>query len=162
MMQSASQPPTENSKSARTLAREAFFLEFARAIRHEIPNTPLMVTGGFRSRAGIVAAIAESGCDLVGIGRPSVLRPSLPNDVILNREVDDEQAVFPTKPVEAPWVVRIAHMPAVGSGIESVSSCTSGLKINYPVLSMANKIVSQRWYSGQMQQRARRAVEAAA
>ncbi|KAL2840929.1 FMN binding oxidoreductase [Aspergillus pseudodeflectus] len=138
MMQSASQPPTENSKSARTLAREAFFLEFARAIRHEIPDTPLMVTGGFRSRAGVVAAIAESGCDLVGIGRPSVLRPSLPNDVILNREVDDEQAVFPTKPVEAPWVVRIAQMPAVGSGIES------------------------KWYSGQMQQRARRALEAAA
>ncbi|KAK8069733.1 hypothetical protein PG994_006349 [Apiospora phragmitis] len=40
-------------KSERTKAREAFFLEFASAVRSEIGgDVPLMVTGGFRSRGG--------------------------------------------------------------------------------------------------------------
>ncbi|KAL4974911.1 hypothetical protein BDW66DRAFT_167530 [Aspergillus desertorum] len=104
MMQAAAEPQKE--KSSRTLAREAFFLKFASAIRHEIPDVPLLVTGGFRSRRGLAAAINDNACDLVGLGRPAVLHPDLPKSVLLNDKVPDDEAVFPTKLIQPPWFMK--------------------------------------------------------
>ncbi|KAJ2967109.1 hypothetical protein NQ176_g9828 [Zarea fungicola] len=61
--------PEKSAKSASTLAREAFFLDFALAIRSHFPGVPLILTGGFRTRAGMEAALREGACDIVGIGR---------------------------------------------------------------------------------------------
>jgi 2,4-dienoyl-CoA reductase-like NADH-dependent reductase (Old Yellow Enzyme family) len=60
-----------------TRAREAYFLDYAAAIRR-VARMPLMVTGGFRTRAGIGAALGQSGtgdCDVVGLGRPLCWQP---------------------------------------------------------------------------------------
>lgn len=107
-------------KSDRTKAREAFFLEFAKAIRHKFLDLPLMVTGGFRTRQGMEAAVAEGGCDFVGIGRPAVLNPSLPNNIVFNKEVKDEDASLYVKKVQVPWIAKVIA-PGVGAGAESVS-----------------------------------------
>jgi 2,4-dienoyl-CoA reductase-like NADH-dependent reductase (Old Yellow Enzyme family) len=53
---------------ASTAAREAYFMEFAEEFAKEL-TIPLMLSGGFRSRAGMVAAL-ESGVDLIGLARP--------------------------------------------------------------------------------------------
>jgi hypothetical protein len=53
---------------ASTAAREAYFTEFAEEFAKEL-TVPLMLSGGFRSRAGMVAAL-ESGVDLIGLARP--------------------------------------------------------------------------------------------
>jgi hypothetical protein len=42
-----------------TRAREAYFLEYATAIRR-VARMPLMVTGGFRTRAGMAAALGAA------------------------------------------------------------------------------------------------------
>jgi 2,4-dienoyl-CoA reductase-like NADH-dependent reductase (Old Yellow Enzyme family) len=55
-------------KSERTLAREAYFIEFARTLRART-RLPLMLTGGLRSRAGMQAALDE-GVDVIGVARP--------------------------------------------------------------------------------------------
>ncbi|KAJ4418770.1 hypothetical protein N0V82_005335 [Gnomoniopsis sp. IMI 355080] len=107
-------------KSDRTKAREAFFLEFAKSIRSSFPNVPLMVTGGFRTRQGMEAAVVEGGCDLVGIARPAALNPTLPKNVVFNSEVKDEDARLFTKKVKVPWIMKQIG-PGVGSGAESVS-----------------------------------------
>ncbi len=53
---------------ATTRAREAYFLDFARAmLQGETP--PLMVTGGFRSAAAMIEAV-EAGVAVVGLARP--------------------------------------------------------------------------------------------
>lgn len=39
---------------------------------------PLMVTGGFRSRAGMEEAIESGACDVCGIARPLCVDPDLP------------------------------------------------------------------------------------
>ncbi|KAF3769536.1 FMN-linked oxidoreductase [Cryphonectria parasitica EP155] len=106
------------AKSARTKAREAFFLDFAKAIRGKFPTVPLLVTGGFRTRLGMEAAVAEGGCDLIGIGRPSVLNPLLPKTVVFNREVKGEEAKLFAKRIEAPWLMRKMISPNVGAGTE--------------------------------------------
>lgn len=107
-------------KSDRTKAREAFFLEFAKAIRHKFADLPLIVTGGFRTRPGMEAAVADGGCDMVGIGRPAITNPRLPSNVIFNKELSDDDARLYLKKVQVPWIAKMIS-PAVGAGAESVS-----------------------------------------
>ncbi|OJD29491.1 nadh:flavin oxidoreductase nadh oxidase [Diplodia corticola] len=108
-----------------TSAREAFFLDFARSIRGHFPSLTLMVTGGFRTRLGMEAAIAGGGtdgtsaCDLVGIGRPAVLQPSAPRDVIFNPDVADEDARLREEKVEVPRWAKLSGIRAVGLGATS-------------------------------------------
>ncbi|KAH7025803.1 NADPH dehydrogenase [Microdochium trichocladiopsis] len=113
-----SQPET---KSARTLAREAYFLEFAQSIRKSLPNLHLMVTGGFRTRRGMEAAVAEGDCDLVGIARPATVYPHLPRDIILNPDVADDDAVLRLEKVQPPWLLTKIKVKSVGAGWETVS-----------------------------------------
>ncbi|OKL58632.1 hypothetical protein UA08_06122 [Talaromyces atroroseus] len=110
MMQAAVQPQGE--KSSHTLAREAFFLEFASVIRNEVPNISLLLTGGFRTRKGIAGAIKDDACDMAGIARPAALQPSLPNSVILNGKVPDEEARFIGNPFSPSWLVKISGQRA--------------------------------------------------
>lgn len=114
--------PATEEKSDRTKAREAFFLEFAHAIRSHFPKLPLMVTGGFRTRSGMEAAVsgAEAGCDLVGIARPAAADPAVPNKVIFNKDVKDEDAKLVLKTVPVPKLLT-KLMPGVGAGAASVS-----------------------------------------
>ena len=57
-----------------TIAREAYFLEYAQDIRKAV-SIPLMVTGGFRTREGINNALQSNVCQIVGIGRPLCADP---------------------------------------------------------------------------------------
>jgi hypothetical protein len=41
-------------------------------------KTPLMVTGGFRTAAGMADALASGACDLVGLARPLCVDPDGP------------------------------------------------------------------------------------
>ncbi|MBL9024649.1 MAG: NADH:flavin oxidoreductase/NADH oxidase family protein [Myxococcales bacterium] len=63
--------------SASTRAREAFFLEYAEKVRRRV-KTPILLTGGFRSRAGMDAALGSSAIDVVGLARPLAVEPDLP------------------------------------------------------------------------------------
>jgi 2,4-dienoyl-CoA reductase-like NADH-dependent reductase (Old Yellow Enzyme family) len=68
-----------------TRAREAYFLDYAEAIR-QVARMPMMVTGGFRSRAAMEAAV-EGACDVIGLGRPLCWMPDFPRR-LLAREID--------------------------------------------------------------------------
>jgi 2,4-dienoyl-CoA reductase-like NADH-dependent reductase (Old Yellow Enzyme family) len=59
-----------------TRRREAYFLEYADRIR-KIARMPLMVTGGFRTRAFMEQTLAEGHCDLIGLGRPLCTEPDI-------------------------------------------------------------------------------------
>jgi imidazole glycerol phosphate synthase subunit HisF len=64
-----------------TRQREAYFLEFAEMLRTKV-DVPLMVTGGFRSRAAMESALESGACDLVGLGRPLCVEPDLVNQIL--------------------------------------------------------------------------------
>jgi len=64
------------ARDGRTLAREAYFLEFAKEIR-VVARMPVMVTGGIR-RLAIVEQVLGSGIDMAGIGTALALDPQLP------------------------------------------------------------------------------------
>lgn len=65
-----------SSRDERTLAREAYFLEFARDIV-AVAAMPLMVTGGIR-RAEVAQQVLDSGVAMVGIATALALEPALP------------------------------------------------------------------------------------
>lgn len=75
------EPVEEQSVAASTRAREAYFVDFAEAIRREI-NIPLMVTGGLR-RLDAMDATLETGCaDMIGIGRPMCVMTDAPKQLL--------------------------------------------------------------------------------
>jgi 2,4-dienoyl-CoA reductase-like NADH-dependent reductase (Old Yellow Enzyme family) len=82
----------DSGKSASSVAREAYFLEFAEKARAAVP-VPLMVTGGFRSCAGMNAALQSGALDLVGLSRLLALDPDAA--AALLRGADSPQQVRP-------------------------------------------------------------------
>ncbi|MDO8289381.1 MAG: NADH:flavin oxidoreductase/NADH oxidase family protein [Parvibaculum sp.] len=70
-------PEKSETRKESTIAREAYFLEYAKDIR-AATTMPLMVTGGFRTVDGMNAALASNTMDVVGIARPMCVDPSAP------------------------------------------------------------------------------------
>ena len=71
----------EETKRESTRAREAYFLTYAEEMRR-VAKMPLMVTGGFRTRAGMEEALAGGACDVCGLARPLCVDPDLPNKLM--------------------------------------------------------------------------------
>src|SRR6056300_529380 len=67
-------PKRSEERKESTIAREAYFLEYAQDIRKAV-YVPLMVTGGFRTKVGIEDALQSNICQMVGIGRPLCADP---------------------------------------------------------------------------------------
>lgn len=63
------------ARDGRTLAREAYFLEFAKELA-TIARMPLMVTGGIR-RLPVVQHVLDSGIAMAGIATALTLEPQL-------------------------------------------------------------------------------------
>ncbi len=66
---------------ASTVAREAYFLEYARKVRRRT-KLPLLLTGGFRTRVGMESAVSEGAVDVVGLARPMALEPEFPSRLL--------------------------------------------------------------------------------
>lgn len=73
-----------------TIRREAYFLEYAQLIKHAA-TVPVMLTGGFRSKAAMEAALSEGACDVIGLGRPMCVDTDLPNHLLAG-ETDSAEA----------------------------------------------------------------------
>jgi len=71
----------EDKRPESTVKREAYFVEFAKAVR-EVARMPVMVTGNFRSVQGMVAALEGGDLDLVGLGRPLIADPLTPSRLL--------------------------------------------------------------------------------
>lgn len=73
--------PQQLLKSASsTQMREAYFIEFAQAMRAKV-SIPLMVTGGFRRRAVMLQALESGAADLIGLGRPLCVMTHAPRQL---------------------------------------------------------------------------------
>lgn len=83
------QQPVKTSTSI----REAYFLEFAQKVR-SATNTPLMVTGGFRSVEGMNAALRSGALDVVGLARLLAIDPDAGKLLL-----QGQNSAFKVKPV---------------------------------------------------------------
>ncbi|MEM1397401.1 MAG: NADH:flavin oxidoreductase/NADH oxidase family protein [Pseudomonadota bacterium] len=72
------EPVFEDNVQESTRQREAYFIQYAEEVA-KIAKAPLMVTGGFRTRKGMDDALVSGAADVIGIGRPLCVDPSIPN-----------------------------------------------------------------------------------
>lgn len=79
---------TDAIVSSALQAREAYFASFGPALRKHVKRARLMVTGGFRTAAGMADAITKDGFDLVGLARPLCLAPDAPGTLLRGEPVD--------------------------------------------------------------------------
>jgi 2,4-dienoyl-CoA reductase-like NADH-dependent reductase (Old Yellow Enzyme family) len=75
------EPVFEEKVQESTRAREAYFFDYAVAAR-KVARMPLMVTGGFRSAAGMNDALAGGDVDVIGLGRPLCTDPDFPARIL--------------------------------------------------------------------------------
>ncbi|TCB68942.1 NADH:flavin oxidoreductase/NADH oxidase family protein [Acinetobacter sp. ANC 4178] len=76
----------EDKRKASTIAREAYFLDFAEKIRQQV-SCHLMVTGGFRTAQGMNAALDSGACDFIGIARPFAVETDLTERLLVGQDV---------------------------------------------------------------------------
>jgi 2,4-dienoyl-CoA reductase-like NADH-dependent reductase (Old Yellow Enzyme family) len=76
----------EDGPRASALRREAYFVAFAGSVRN-VASMPVMVTGGFRSFAGMVEAQKGGDLDVVGLARPLIAEPEAPRHLLAG-EID--------------------------------------------------------------------------
>jgi 2,4-dienoyl-CoA reductase-like NADH-dependent reductase (Old Yellow Enzyme family) len=74
----------EDGPRASTLAREAYFVAFAGAVR-KVAAMPVMVTGGFRSVVGMIEALDGGDLDVVGLARPLIADPEAPRRLLAGK-----------------------------------------------------------------------------
>ncbi|MFC6168280.1 NADH:flavin oxidoreductase/NADH oxidase family protein [Acinetobacter terrestris] len=75
-----------DKRKVSTIAREAYFLDFAENIRKQV-KCHLMVTGGFRTVAGMNAALDSGACEFIGIARPLAVETDLTDRLIEGQDV---------------------------------------------------------------------------
>jgi len=77
-------PPSADALPVKesTRQREAYFLAYAESMQALGLKVPLMVTGGFRSRAAMDAALASGAADAIGLGRPLCSQTDFPNRLL--------------------------------------------------------------------------------
>ncbi|KAF2030425.1 FMN-linked oxidoreductase [Setomelanomma holmii] len=103
--------------SSRTANREAYFLDFAHTVRKQFPGVVLMVTGGFRSLAGMEAALAENACDVIGVARPAAVDPAWAR-ILLAAEKEGREEVLRLNKVHPGWLMSKIPVRAIGAGAE--------------------------------------------
>jgi len=94
---------TDEKDQSSTALREAYFLKYSRDIKQAMVRTPLMVTGGFRSRSAMDSALSGGYCDIIGIARPLCGDPQCV-EKMLSGAVD----ALPSweRMIKAPWLLE--------------------------------------------------------
>jgi 2,4-dienoyl-CoA reductase-like NADH-dependent reductase (Old Yellow Enzyme family) len=86
-------------------------------------DVPVMLTGGFRTRGEVDAALAAGVCDVVGAGRPLAVRPALAG-AFVRGETDVLDRPGPR--LGGPAVVRRLMGAAAGSGWHRIQLARTG------------------------------------
>lgn len=64
----------------------------------------------------------EKACDLIGLGRPSIIEPAVPKEKLLNPNVYDEDAHIKLRDFGKNRLGELLGVKSLGVGIENVSS----------------------------------------
>ncbi len=78
-----------------TVQREAYFLDYAEKVR-SLVDTPLVVTGGFRSAKAMQEALDSGATDFIGIARTTCVDPDFPNKLIADVNYKHQLKVLTT------------------------------------------------------------------
>lgn len=100
--------------------RQAFFASFSRKALQCVSGTgsngpKIMLTGSIRSAGVIHDCLSNKHADLIGIGRPAILHPDLPQKLIQLGEFPPT----PSVPALPRWVSTLVQIKLVGAGLDT-------------------------------------------
>ncbi|MDG1506961.1 MAG: NADH:flavin oxidoreductase/NADH oxidase family protein [Luminiphilus sp.] len=79
------EPIEEQAIARSTMAREAYFVDFAKAMRDSL-SIPIMVTGGLRRREVMAHVLKTGAADMIGLGRPLCIDTDGPKALLQGAE----------------------------------------------------------------------------
>jgi 2,4-dienoyl-CoA reductase-like NADH-dependent reductase (Old Yellow Enzyme family) len=113
---------SQKKATTSTKRREAYFLRFAEKARN-CTNTPLAVTGGFRSPQVMEEAIESGAIDFIGLARPLVLDPEFPSRILAGdneRSIVNPEISTGIKTLDRALMIRLTwytyQLSVIGSG----------------------------------------------
>jgi 2,4-dienoyl-CoA reductase-like NADH-dependent reductase (Old Yellow Enzyme family) len=115
----------------RTLAREAYFLEFAKDLA-QVAQMPLMTTGGIARRA-IAEQVLAGGIAIVGMATALAALPELPREWQAGRE---PQAAMPAVDWRDKVLVSLARMALVRRRLHALAGGGGALAAYSPVATL--------------------------
>ena len=109
-------PAMTGSVKESSRKREAYFLDYTKEIK-KVVRCPLMVTGGFRTRAFFEDVLKNGEVDLVGMARPLAINPQLCNQFLRGEDVANQvrpltsgfKKVDAMFPLEVIWYTNQIH-----------------------------------------------------
>jgi 2,4-dienoyl-CoA reductase-like NADH-dependent reductase (Old Yellow Enzyme family) len=135
------------ARDGRTLAREAYFLEFARDIA-AVATMPVMVTGGIR-RLEVVEQVLASGVAMAGLATALAVDPALPRGW---REGRQAHAALPTVRWKRKPLAALATMALVKFQMGRLSRG----RAPRPGVSPVCALVADQWKSARLAKQYRR------
>lgn len=126
--------PREEQKhvAPSTKAREAYFVDFAKAMQATV-KVPLMVTGGFRTRAAMTAALDSGAADVIGLGRPLCVLTDAPKQLLQQQ---------PSGPLQA--------LPCYEDDLHLIPNWLAFLK-RFQLLKVVDAFAAQYWFYEQLE-----------
>ncbi|MCA0244059.1 MAG: NADH:flavin oxidoreductase/NADH oxidase family protein [Proteobacteria bacterium] len=134
------------ARDGRTLAREAYFVDFARDIR-AVARMPIMVTGGVR-RLPVAEQVVASGVDMVGMATALAIDPNLPRDWQHGR--DSAPALRPIAWKNKP-LASLANMAAVKFQLRKLSQGKATDPQVWPLRALVEQQLGNAWRVRQYQ-----------
>ncbi|MBN8709210.1 MAG: NADH:flavin oxidoreductase/NADH oxidase family protein [Verrucomicrobia bacterium] len=135
------------TRDGRTLAREAYFLEFARDIS-KVARMPIMTTGGIRRRE-VAEGVLSQGVSLVGIATSLAMDPGLP---LTWREAKPRDGVLPTIKFKDKMLASVAYMAVIQRQLQRLGDGQRPLANASAIFSiirdqLRNKLLARRYRS---------------
>ena len=108
-------------KKDSTIKREAYFLEYCEKVKKLI-STPLLLTGGFRSKEGMKEALNSGSCEMIGLARSLAIDPDFPNKLIAGEKTISQvrpltsgiKKIDKLIPLEITWYTEQLHRMGKG------------------------------------------------
>ena len=119
------------SADGRTLAREAYFLEFARSLA-AVAAMPVMTTGGIRRRA-VAEQVLAGGVAMVGVATALAARPDLPAQWLAGRDLD---VAVQTVGWKDKGLVGLANMALVKRRLRAIAAGRRAPRTYSPLLTL--------------------------
>ncbi|KZM50419.1 NADH:flavin oxidoreductase/NADH oxidase family protein [Labrenzia sp. OB1] len=105
--------------------RGPYFIEFAKRAR-TVTSKPLMLTGGFKTRAQAEDAVSEGATDVVGLARALALVPSLAEHWKAGQMPEPEFPRFSGAPEGGITAWYTMRLTGIGSGVETTAGSDLG------------------------------------
>jgi len=135
-------------KKDSTKKREAYFLDYCEKVRKLI-DTPLLLTGGFRSREGMDEALKSGACEMIGLARSIAIDPDFPNKLLEGQDVKSQvkpltsgsKAMDKMIPLEIVWYTEQIHR--MGKGKEPKPNASVKMSVLRTMMSLGSAMLKR-------------------